>query len=132
MVKDKQIRHYAKSLLNLSLEGDEVSSERVDAVLKYLDANPPRRHRAILREYLRLVQKQIAHGQARVEYAGNMPADLVNAIEASLSAHYGRPITAVTAEKQELIAGWRIRVGSDVYDSSIQNRLNQMAKATAR
>lgn len=129
---DKKIRQIAKTLLQLSLEDDEVSPERVTAVLKALEARPPRNFKAVLREYLSLVRKQIERGQAIVEYAGALPPDLINSIEASLSAHYGRPINAVTEENKSLIAGWRIRVGSDVYDSSIVNRLDRLAQSTGR
>lgn len=129
MGKDQKIRQFVKTLLSLSMEDDEVKPERVTAVLQYLEKNPPRHYRAILRDYKRLVQKQIERAQARVEYAGALASELIHSIEASLSAHYGRPISAVPVENANLIAGWRIRVGSDVYDSSILNHLNQMAKA---
>lgn len=125
-----KIRQTAKTLLGLSMEEDQVSSERVTAVLRALDARPPRHYRPVLREYLRLVRKQVERNQARVQYAGPLPPDLINNIEASLSAYYGRPITATAEEHQDLIAGLRIHVASDVYDSSIRNHLNQMARAT--
>jgi F-type H+-transporting ATPase subunit delta len=129
--KDK-IRQTANTLLQMSLEEDEVSAERVNAILAGLEAHPPRNYRLVLREYLRLVSRHLSRNQARVEYAGALAPELINSIEASLSAHYGRPITAVPEENKALIAGWRIRIGSDVYDSSIQNHLNQMAKAALR
>lgn len=129
---NKKIRAIAKTLLQLSMKDEEVASDRVTAVLQALEARPPRNFKAVLREYLRLVRKQIERSQARVEFAGALPPGLINSIEASLSAHYGRPITAVTEENRNLIAGWRIRVGSDVYDASISNRLHQLAKSTAQ
>lgn len=132
MAVHKKIRETAKTLLQLSLKDEEVSAERVEAVLQALKARPPRNYKTVLREYLRLVRKQLARNQAVVEYAGALPPDLVNEIEASLSAQYGRPITAVLKENMELIAGWRIRVASDLYDSSILNRLNQLDKSIAR
>jgi F-type H+-transporting ATPase subunit delta len=131
MAVHKKIRAVAKTLLQLSLQDDEVSSERVSAVLQALQARPPRNYKAVLREYLRLVQKQIARSQAVIEYSGALPQDTINFIEASLSVHYGRPINSVLKENKALIAGWRIRIGSDVYDSSILNRLHQLDKSTA-
>lgn len=130
MTANKQIRQTAKALLQMSLEGEEVSSERVGAVLAALESRPPRNYRAVLRDYLALVRKHLARNQAKVEHAGTFPDDLLASIEATLSAQYGRPVTAVAVPNQDLIAGWRIRIGSDVYDSSIKNHLNQMARAT--
>lgn len=132
MSGNKHTREAAKKLLQLSLKDDDVVPEQVTAVLQGLDKYPPRNYKAVLREYLRLIRKQIDRSEAKVEYAGALPSDLLNSIEASLSAHYGRPITTVTKENKSLIAGWRIRVDSDVYDASISTRLNQLAKATAR
>ena len=127
---NKQIRKIARDLLQLSLKDGEVSEERVQAVLNAIDARPPRNYRQVLREYLNQVRKYIAQSQAIVEYAGPLPANLINDIEASFSARYARPITAVSKENPALIAGVRIRIGSDVYDSSVANHLHELAKAS--
>lgn len=132
MTAKKKIRDTGKTLLQLSLkDDDDLDPERVKSVLKGLDAHPPRHYKAVLREYHRLVRKQVDRNQAVVEYAGALPDDLLNSIEASLSAQYARPITAILKENKDLIAGWRIRIASDVYDSSIQNHLHQLAKSTS-
>jgi F-type H+-transporting ATPase subunit delta len=127
---NKQIRKTARTLLQLSLKEGEVSGERVQAVLKSLQAHPPRNYRPVLREYLYQVRKHVERSQAIVEYAGPLPANLINEIEASFSARYARPITAIPSENPELIAGVRIRIGSDVYDSSVANHLQELAKAS--
>lgn len=132
MSGNKKVRETAKRLLQLSMKDDDLVPEQVDAVLQSLDKHPPRNYRAILREYLRQVRKQVARSRAIVEYAGELPAELLNSVEAELSAHYARPITAVTRENKDLIAGWRIHIDSDVYDASVAMRLNQLAKATSR
>lgn len=126
---NKQIRKTAKTLLQLTLKDGEVSAERVQAVLKALESHPPRNYRAVLRDFLHLVRKHVERSQAIVEYAGPLPADLINEVEASFSARYARPITAVPRENPALIAGVRIRVASDVYDSSVANHLHELAKA---
>jgi len=126
---NKQIRKIGKTLVQLSLKDGDVSAERVQAVLKALEGHPPRNYRAVLREFQTQLRKQIERSQAIVEYAGPLPANLINNVEASFSARYARPITAVPRENPDLIAGVRIRVGSDVYDSSIQNHLQELAKA---
>lgn len=126
---NKQIRKTARTLLQLSLKDGELSSDRVEAVLKAIQTHPPRRYRQVLRDYLYLVRKHVERSQAVVEYAGPLPADLINQVEASFSARYARPVTAVARENPSLIAGVRIRIASDVYDSSIANHLNELAKA---
>lgn len=132
MRRNKQVGAIAKRLLQLSMKDDELVPEQVNAVLQAIDKHPPRRYRATLREYLRLVRKQVARSQATVEFAGELAPELLHSIEAELSSYYGRPITTVTQENPDLIAGWRIHIDSDVYDSSIATHLNQLGKATAR
>lgn len=126
---NKQIRKTARAILQLSLKDGELDAERAGAVLKALEAHPPRHYRSVLREYQNQVRKHVERSQALVEYAGPLPSNLINNIEASFSARYARPITAIPRENPELIAGVRIRIGSDVYDSSIANHLQELAKA---
>ena len=42
---------------------------------------------------------------------------------------YGPGLTALFTQNPELIGGMRIKVGSDVYDSSVQSALAALAKS---
>ena len=123
MKQDKQIKKFAKQLLQVSLEGGEVSAERVDGVLKSLANNPPRHHIATLKAYLKLVEREVAKGTAVINYAGELSSDMVAGIVNQLSAKYGRSITSVLREDPSLIAGLRVVVDCDVYDASIASSL---------
>lgn len=127
---NKQIRKVSRTLLQLSLKDGEISTERTEAVLKAIDVRPPRNYRKVLREYLFQVRKHIDLSQAIVEHAGPLPANLLQDIEATLSARYARPITAIARENPALIAGTRVKIASDVYDSSVANHLHELAKAS--
>ena len=43
MTQNKQIKEFAKQLLKMSVEGGDLSAERVDGVLTALNKNPPYR-----------------------------------------------------------------------------------------
>jgi F-type H+-transporting ATPase subunit delta len=43
-----------------------------------------------------------------------------------LVQEYGQGLNTTFAENPELIAGMRIRVGSDVYDGSVRSRLEAL------
>ena len=123
MKQDKQIKNFAKQLLQASLDSGEVSAERVDGVLKSLAKNPPRHHIATLKTYLKLVERELAKGTAVINYAGELSSDTITGIVNQLSAKYGRSITSVLREDPSLVAGLRVVVDCDVYDASIASSL---------
>ena len=123
MKQDKQIKNFAKQLLQASLDSGEVSAERVDGVLKSLAKNPPRHHTATLKTYLKLVEREVAKGTAVINYAGELSSDTITGIVNQLSARHGRSITPVLREDPSLIAGLRVVVDCDVYDVSIASSL---------
>jgi F-type H+-transporting ATPase subunit delta len=47
-------------------------------------------------------------------------------LSANLRQKYGPDVTANFAVNPELLGGMRIRVGSDVWDSSVRNRLQRL------
>ena len=123
MKQDKQIKNFAKQLLQASLDSGEVSAERVDGVLKSLAKNPPRHHIATLKTYLKLVEREVAKGTAVINYAGELSSDMIAGIVNQLSVKHGRSITSVLREDPRLIAGLRVVVDCDVYDASIASSL---------
>ena len=113
----------ARRLGQLSLEDGRVSAERVGAVLRFLQENPPRQPLAVLKQYRRLIARQLARSEALVEHAGTISADSLRAIEGALTRKYRRPIAVAARPDLRLIAGLRIRVGDDLYESSIAGQL---------
>ena len=64
-----------------------------------------------------------ARHTAKVESALTLPADLQASVQTGLARVYGPGLNTSFAENPALIGGMRIRVGSDVYDGSVQARL---------
>lgn len=126
MTRDKQITKYAKELLKISFEDGQFSEERASAVLQSLDKNPPRNYTSVLKIFLKLVKKEVANRTALVEHAGELSSTALSNIESKFSAHYGRKITAVASSNESLIAGLRVRIGCDVYDSSVAGSLREL------
>lgn len=129
MAAPKQIRQTARVLFSVSMEKGTISPERVAGVLAWFEKTNPPRGLAILREYHRLVQIEINRTRARVEHAGALPADSLAAIASFLSHRYGRSITATAIERPDLIAGIRVSIGDDVFESSIAGQLESLTVA---
>lgn len=121
--KDKLI---ARRLLELSCEEGRPSQERVNAVLATLREKAPSRHVQILREYARLVTRQIAHSTALIETAAALESATVEQIERDLSSRYDRSVSSEVHHNAELIAGIRIRLGDDVWDDSVATHLETL------
>jgi F-type H+-transporting ATPase subunit delta len=123
MRASKQSQQFARQLVRLSLADGQISAERVSGVLAHLEKHPPRQPLVVLRIYYRLVSIEIAKSRALVEHAGPITDGSLHAIEASFTRKYQRSITATAQPNPALVAGLRIRVGDDVYESSIAGQL---------
>jgi len=123
---DKRIKEYAKKLLKMSMDGNDLSAERVDAVLAALEKNPPQRYLSVLKSYLKVVEREVARSTAVVSYAGSLSEAAIEAIRTQLSSKYSRNIATEMQQDSSLIAGVKIVVDCDVYDASASAVLKQL------
>lgn len=123
MNSDKKEKDFVRKLVQLSVVDGQLNEERVAAVLESLSSRPPRPLRRLLKVYRRGLFLELRRSQALVEHAGDLDSAAYAALEKTFSEQYGRPITVESRQRPDLIAGIRVRVGDDVYDSSISGRL---------
>ena len=125
-----KIRAYVKQLVQLSLVEGRVSAEQVSGVLEYLEKNPPANPQALLQAYHRAIAIELAKGEARVEHAGPVSPEILSAIAAALGKRYNRPVAATAVPNAALLAGLRVRIGDDLYESSVAGQLAALASAS--
>jgi F-type H+-transporting ATPase subunit delta len=123
MAAAKQTKLLAKQLFKLSVVNGEVSAERVAGVLGWIEKHQPRHPLALLQAYHRLVANELAKSRAVVEHAGSVNEATLQSIAAAMSKKYSRPVTSVAKSNPSLLAGLRVRIGSDVYESSVAGQL---------
>ena len=123
MAADKQSKLLAKQLFKLSLVNGVVSPEQVAGVLGWVEKTSPRRPVAILKAYHHRIAIELAKSRADVEHAGPVTDATLKSIEAAMTKKYQRTVTATAKANPKLLAGLRIRVGSDVYESSVAGQL---------
>jgi len=126
---NKQIQQLARQFYKLSFANGSISAEQVAGVLAYIEKHSPANSMAILKVYQRLVAAEVARGQAVVEHAGPISAATLDSIAAAMSRKYSRPVVAVEKRNDALLAGLRVRVGDDLYESSVAGQLAALAEA---
>jgi F-type H+-transporting ATPase subunit delta len=127
MAANKQTKLLAKQLFKLSLVNGAVSPEQVTGVLGWIEKHEPRHVLTLLKSYQRLIVQEVAKSRAQVEHAGAVSDSVLAQIAAAMTRKYQRPVTAAAKPNPKLLAGLRIRVGSDVYESSVAGQLASLS-----
>jgi F-type H+-transporting ATPase subunit delta len=125
----KVAQQLARQLFSISMVDGAVSAERVTGVLEYVDKRQPENPVMVLKAYQRLVATELAKRVALVEHAGAINDALLGAIGAAMTKRYSRPVVATSRPSASLIAGLRVRVGDDIYESSVASQLAALASA---
>ena len=125
----KQVQQLARQFFKLSIVNGALAPDRVAGVLEYIEKHHPAHAMAVLKAYRRRIAAEVARGQAVVEHAGSVDEKTLAAIAAAMTKKYSRPVTALGRNNDALLAGLRIRVGDDTYESSIASQLAALAAA---
>ena len=124
----KRVRHEAKQLFRSCQVQGLLDAARVRTAVTQLIAKKPRGYQGILSHFHRLVKLDLARRSARVESAFPLAPALQASVGTNLSRLYGPGLETAFAHNPTLLGGMRIKVGSDVYDGSIQARLAALAE----
>ena len=119
----KVAQKFARQLFTLSVVDGVVSPDRVAGVLEYVEKHKVANPVMVLKAYQRFITAELSKSAAVVEYAGEMRDATLAAIAAAMTKKYGRSVTATAKPNASLLAGMRVRVGDDVYESSIAGQL---------
>jgi len=123
MKTKRQAQREASKLFRLCQVDGSLDEGRVRRIVqRIIDAGRPG-SLPVLSRFQRLVKLDRARHTALVESAAPLPADVRAQIESSLTRLYGRGIAMSFAENPALLGGVRIKLGSDVYDGSVQGGL---------
>jgi len=86
----------------------------------------PRGYAAILSHFERLLRLEVARRTASVESATDLSPQVQTEIRSDLTRRYGAGLDFHFTQNSALIGGVRIQVGGDVYNGSVQGRLEQL------
>lgn len=129
MKTSKLARRNAKELFRFSLVGGWPDENRVRLIVQSIISTRPRGYLAILAHLLRLVKLDADRRKAWIESAAPLAPGLQTSVQASLARIYGPGLEFSFTRNASLLGGMRIRVGSDVYDGSVQARLSALEQS---
>jgi F-type H+-transporting ATPase subunit delta len=125
----KQARREAKELFRSSVVNGVLDESRVRQVVSKVAAAKPRGYLEILSHFQRLVKLEIERRTAKVESAVALSPEMQADVTNKLSRIYGQGLNISFAQNPALLGGLRIKVGSDVYDGSVEARLQSLAES---
>jgi F-type H+-transporting ATPase subunit delta len=123
---NKEIRRLSREMVRASFTDGQLDRGKIAALVQSLIAKRPRNYIGILQNYKRLLRLEIEKRHARIESASELSAETNSRILQNLKKKYGRDLTTEFVVDRELLAGMRIRVGSDVWDGSVRHRLENL------
>ena len=126
MKVNKESRRLARELIRASFTDGQLDRGRVTSLVKSLTDKKPRNYLNALGEYQRLLRLEVEKRTATIESASELSPDVARATVDSLKSKYGPDLATKFVVNPDLLGGMRIRVGSDVWDSSVRNRLQRL------
>jgi len=125
----KQARREAKQLFRSCLVNGLLDENRARQTVQRVLELKPRGYVAILSHFQRLLKLDIERRTAIIESAVALAQEVRDKVQANLNRVYGPGLNISFAQNPALIGGMRIKVGSDVYDGSIQARLSALQES---
>jgi F-type H+-transporting ATPase subunit delta len=126
MKTSKQARRDAKQLFRSCQVNGELDENKVRQVMRAVLEAKPRGYLAILSQFERLVKLDVQRRTATIESAVPLDPAMRTKVEADLARLYRSRLNLNYVENPALLGGLRVRVGSDVYDGSVQTRLTEL------
>jgi len=123
---NKEIRQLSRQLLRASFADGQLDRGKIASVVRALIEKKPRHYIDILENYKRLVRLEVEKRHARIESASELSTDMSTRITKNLQKKYGKDVTTEFVVNPQLLGGMRIRVGSDVWDGTVRNRLERL------
>ena len=123
---NKEIRQLGREMLRASFTDGQLDHGKIASLVQLLITRRPRRFMDVLQYYKRLLRLEIEKRHARIESATQLDPEAAVDIVARLKRKYGGDLTTEFAVDPTLLGGVRVRVGSDVWDGTLRNRLERL------
>jgi F-type H+-transporting ATPase subunit delta len=128
MKSRKEALRIAKKIFAASLKDGQLDESAVRKVVAKLSETRPRGFLEVAEAYWRLVRLEVEKNRAIVQSAVALDEPTRTGLVADLKKKYGPQISTEFSVDPALLGGVKIRVGSDVWDGSVKNRLERLSE----
>ena len=126
MKLNKEIRQLSRKMLQASFTDGQLDPGRIASLVDSVIRQKPRNYISVLKNYKRLLRLEVEKRHATIETASEVDPAIRSEIVANLKTKYGDDLATDFQVDPQLLGGMRIRVGSDVWDGSVRNRLERL------
>src|SRR5437588_6183962 len=126
MKLNNEIRQLSREILRASFTDGQLDRGKIASLVQSLVTKRPRHFIEILQNYKRLLRLEIEKRHAKIESATELSPKAAFDIGARLKRKYGEDLTTEFAVDPALLGGNRVRVGSEVWDGTLRNRLQRL------
>jgi F-type H+-transporting ATPase subunit delta len=123
---NKEIRQLSRQMLRASFTDGQLDRGKIASLVQSLVTKKPRHYLNALQYYKRLLRLEIEKRHATIESAMPLSPDVADKIAERLKKKYGGDLTTEFDVDPTLLGGIRVRVGSDVWDGTLRNRLQRL------
>jgi F-type H+-transporting ATPase subunit delta len=132
MKLSKEARRLSRDLFRASFSDNRLDEGKVRTISQKIADSKPRHYLDILKDYQRLIRLEVEKRHALVESAADLDESTRGQLESSLRAKYGSDLSTEFKVTSDLIGGLRVKIGSDVWDSSVRERLKRLEAQLAQ
>ena len=126
MKLNKEIRQLSRKMLQASFTDGQLDPGRIASLVDSVIRQKPRNYISVLKNYKRLLRLEVEKRHSTIETASEVDPAIRSEIVANLKTKYGDDLATDFHVDPQLLGGMRIRVGSDVWDGSVRNRLERL------
>jgi F-type H+-transporting ATPase subunit delta len=126
MKLNKEIRQLSRKMLQASFTDGQLDPGRIASLVDSVIAEKPRNYINVLKNYRRLLRLEVEKRHATIETASEVDPAMRSEIVSNLKSKYGDDLATEFHVDSQLLGGMRIRVGNDVWDGSVRNRLQRL------
>ena len=113
-------------MLQASFTDGQLDPGRISSLVDSLITQKPRNYIEVLKNYRRLLRLELEKRHATVETSSEVDPAIRSEIVANLKSKYGSDLSTEFHVDPRLLGGMRVRVGNDVWDGSVRNRLERL------
>jgi len=128
MKLSREARRQSKELFDMSIVDGRLDENRLRMITTEVVEKKPRHYVQMLKFIARLTRLEVARHHAIVESAAQLSDEQRKEISSNLTTKFGK-ITTEFRHSPSLIGGLRIKLGSNVWDGSIQSRLETLKQS---